>query len=466
MREADLPGSAEDFHGYSHGLSLISGWLPIAVQLVLAAVIITAIGWRDRRWRVLWLPIALGLGVLAGGGLWLAFMNGPMSSDPLPVTIWLWMGALVTSLVVLVLGWRRTPWWRRLLSVLAVPCALLGVMTTINTWVGDMPTVRVLYETMTGAPLPEQVPENQLAALRGKGSMMDSGRIVPIDVPADQSHFQHRTEYAYLPPAYFRGPRPPQLPAVLMLPGAFNTPEDWVRSGDALSVIDAYAHEHDGYSPIFVFADPNGTFSNDTECVNGAHGNSADHLTKELVPYVSQHFGVPADPQRWGAVGWSMGGTCGTDLATMHPDLLHSWVDIAGDPRPATVPGDPQRTIQDLFGGNAQAYQEYDPANAMRRHGPYSGTAVWVDEAGSSGPKRTRQAQQLCDEASAVDIQCSMHTHPGTHSWQYAHATFADSLPWLDARLNAPAPTPAPAPAPVPVGPPPPAAEVQSSGVH
>jgi len=449
MREADLPGAAEDFHGYSHGLSLISGWLPIAIQLLLAAVLVTAIGWRDRRWRVLWLPIAAGLGLLTGVGLALAFYSGPMGADPLPPTLWMWLGALVTAVAVLVLGWRRTPWWRRLLSVLAVPCAMLGILTTINQWVGDMPTVRVLYETAVGAPLPEEVSEAQLPQLRDKGSTMDSGRIVPIDVPADRSRFPHRREYVYLPPAWFRGPQPPQLPAVMMLPGAFNTPQDWVRSGDALSVVDAYAHQHGGYSPIFVFADPNGDFGNDTECVNGPRGNAADHLTQEVPAYVSQHFAVPTDPQRWGSVGWSMGGTCSTDFATMHPELLHTWVDIAGDPRPTIVPGAPQRTIQDLFGGNAQAWADYDPVTAMRRHGPYAASAVWVDEAGSSGPKRTRQAQQLCDEAAAVRIQCSMHTHPGTHSWQYANAAFADALPWLDGRLNAPDPAPA-APAPPP----------------
>ena len=453
MREADLPGAAADFHGYSNGLSLISGWLPVAIQLLLAAVVITAIGWRNRRWRVLWLPIALGLGVLAGGGTMLSFYSGPMSADPMPPTLWVWFGALVTSLAVLVLGWRGTRWWRRVLSVLAVPCALLGILTTINEWVGDMPTVRVLYETAVGAPLPEEVSEAQLPELRGKGSEMDTGRIVPIDVPATASHFPHRREYAYLPPAWFRGPQPPPLPAVVMIPGAFNTPEDWVRSGDALSVVDRYTREHNGYSPVFVFADPNGDFSNDTECVNGPRGNAADHLARDVPPYITSHFGVPADPQRWGVVGWSMGGTCANDLATMHPDLVHTFVDIAGDPSPAVVPGDRQRTVQALFGGDEKAWEEFDPATVMRRHGPYSGVSAWVDEAGSSGPERTRQADQLCSNAAAVAIDCSVHTHPGSHSWQYAMAAFGDSLPWLDGKLRAPGPVPPPVSAP----PPPPA---------
>lgn len=462
MREADLPGAAEDFHGYSQGLSLISGWLPVVIHLLLAAVLITAIGWRNRRWRVLWLPIALGLGVLTGVGLMLTFYSGPMSSDPLPPLIWVWMGALVTSIAVFVFGWRRTPWWRRALSVLAIPCALLGIMTTINQWVGDMPTVRVLYETMTGAPLPEQVSEAQLPALRGKGSMMDSGRMVPIDVPATGSNFPHRREYVYLPPAWFRGPQPPQLPAVMMIPGAYNTPADWVRSGDALSVVDNYTHEHNGYSPIFVFVDPNGDFGNDTECVNGPRGNSADHLVKDVPPYVSEHFGVPADPQRWGVEGWSMGGTCGNDLAAMHPELLHSVVDIAGDPSPSTVPGDRNRSIEDLFGGDEKAWENFDPATVMRRHGPYSGVAAWVDEAADSGPERFAEAHQLCGNAAKVDIQCAVHTHPGSHSWQYATSAFADSLPWLDKQVNAPDPAPAPAPPPA-TAPAPPNTTVQSS---
>jgi S-formylglutathione hydrolase FrmB len=49
--------------GSRHGLSLLHGWLPVTIQVVAAVLVLGAIGWRSRRWRLLWLPIALAAGV-------------------------------------------------------------------------------------------------------------------------------------------------------------------------------------------------------------------------------------------------------------------------------------------------------------------------------------------------------------------------------------------------------------------
>ena len=66
----------------------------------------------------------------------------------------------------------------------------------------------------------------------------------------------------------------------MMIGGEFNTPADWLRAGDAVTTIDKFAAAHGGNAPVFVFVDAGGTFNNDTECVNGPRGNSADHLTR------------------------------------------------------------------------------------------------------------------------------------------------------------------------------------------
>jgi S-formylglutathione hydrolase FrmB len=117
--------------------------------------------------------------------------------------------------------------------------------------------------------------------------------------------FTHRGELVYLPPAYFRHQPPPTLPTVMMIGGEFNTPADWLRAGDAVTTIDKFAAAHGGNAPVFVFVDAGGTFNNDTECVNGPR-SSADHLTKDVVPYLIANFGVsPREqlgrgPGRWG----------------------------------------------------------------------------------------------------------------------------------------------------------------------
>jgi hypothetical protein len=67
----------------------------------------------------------------------------------------------------------------------------------------------------------------------------------------------------------------------MVIAGEFSNPTNWIRTGNAVSVIDDYARTHGGAAPVFVFVDSSGSFNNDTECVDGPWGNAADHLTKE-----------------------------------------------------------------------------------------------------------------------------------------------------------------------------------------
>ena len=58
-------------------MSLISGWLPIAIHVVALVVLLVAIGWRSRRWRLLWVPVAVLLGVvLATAAYWYVGYQG------------------------------------------------------------------------------------------------------------------------------------------------------------------------------------------------------------------------------------------------------------------------------------------------------------------------------------------------------------------------------------------------------
>ena len=160
----------------------------------------------------------------------------------------------------------------------------------------------------------------------------------------------------------------------MMIGGEFNTPADWLRAGNAVKTIDDFAAAHGGNAPVFVFVDSGGAFNNDTECVNGARGNAADHLTKDVVPFMD--FELRRERRtaaNWGVVGWSMGGTCAVDLTVMHPDMFSAFEDIAGDLTPNS--GNKAQTIARLFGGNAAAYAAFDPTTVITRHGPYAGVA-------------------------------------------------------------------------------------------
>ena len=183
----------------------------------------------------------------------------------------------------------------------------------------------------------------------------------------------------------------------MMIGGEFNTPADWLRAGDAVKMIDDFAAAHGGNAPVFVFVDPGGAFNNDTECVNGARGNSADHLTKDVVPYMESNYGVSKSAQRTGA--WWAGRWAARARWTWPPCTRTCSAHSRTSPETSRpTPGTKAQTVDRLFGGNTAAYAAFDPTTVITRHGPYHGVDGWFDvnDGGSrtgqiSGPERTGQ---------------------------------------------------------------------------
>ena len=443
--------------------SLMHGWVPRVVQAVSVAVLLAAVGWRSRCWRLLSLPAAALLGgSLAWWSHWYIDNRG-LADDPAPQPLWWWIAVTGAAAAVATLGWRSARWWRRSASLLAVPLCLLSAALTLNLWVGYFPTVQTAYDQLTAGPLPYQTDAAGVSALAATGIQPAHGSVVPVTIPDDASHFKHRGELVYLPPAWFSASPTAHLPTVMMIGGEFNTPADWLRAGNAVKTIDDLAATHGGNAPVFVFVDSGGAFNNDTECVNGIRGNAADHLTKDVVPYMVSKFGVSPDAENWGIVGWSMGGTCALDLTVMHPELFSSFVDISGNMGPET--GTKAQTIARLFGGNANAWAAFDPATVIAKHGRYKGVSGWFDISSSNPPPKhhrsltvtgtgevglsgqdvvrglndqTVAAESLCELGRANGINCTIVAQPGKHDWPFAANAFAAALPWLAGRLGTP----------------------------
>jgi S-formylglutathione hydrolase FrmB len=438
---------------------LLRGWLPVAVQALALLVALGAIGVTRRRWRGWALAVALGVaGLVTALSYWYITSIG-VAGDPAPVALWLWIAMSGLAVAVLALGWPGARWWRRGLAVVSIPLCALCAALALNGWVGYFPTVAAAWDQLTSQPLPDQIDRLRVTAMQLEGTKPAKGVVVPVTISADASHFPHRQELVYLPPAWFNSNPPPRLPAVMMISSAFNTPADWLRPGGAFTAIDDFAAQHHGFAPVLVFVDPTGTFDNDTECVNGARGNAADHLTKDVVPFVVSNFGVTADRANWGVAGWSMGGTCAVDLAVMHPELFSAFVDIAGDRSPSV--GTKDQTTARLFGGDSAAWAAFDPTTVMTRHGHYTGLSGWFDVPSSPGPRAVAEeansaiappsadpdanpegqdaaANALCDVATANGITCAVVTQPGRHDWPFAAQAFAASLPWLAGTLGTP----------------------------
>jgi S-formylglutathione hydrolase FrmB len=335
-----------------------------------------------------------------------------------------------------VAGWAGASGFRRNLDIFAVSLCLLCAGLAVNAWIGYFPTVQIAFDQLASRPLPDHADHPTVAAMQRDGTPPAHGALVTVST-GTRSGFGHRDEYVYLPPAWFSSTPPPPLPALMMIGGQFHTPADWIRAGDAVNALDAFAAAHNGYAPVAAFVDANGTFVNDTECVNGVRGNAADHLTEDVLPYVTENFGLSR--ARWGVVGFSSGGTCALDLAVMHPDRFSTFLDIAGDIGPNA--GTKAQTIERLYGGDSDAWDRFDPSTVITGHGRYvdiSGHFVVPSTAIPGGAAYVHAATTLCELGKAHGIDCSVHDRPSRHTWPFAAETFAEQLPWLATRLCPP----------------------------
>jgi S-formylglutathione hydrolase FrmB len=360
---------------------------------------------------------------------------------------------------VLIAGWHGSAWWRRLVSLLSVLLVVVCGLAALNTATGYLPTVRAAWLRITHTEPEQWIDEAQLAALQREGEIPTRGAVVRVSTPSDASGFAHRTEVVYLPPAWFASNPPPPLPAVIMLGGEFGHADDWLLSTNALQTLDHFAGLHHGNSPVFVFPDIAGRFNNDTECVDGSRGNASSHLTKDVVPYLISRFGVSPKPENWGLAGWSSGATCALLTAVRNPDMFRAFVWLDGTLGPNA--GTKDQTIARLFGGDEEAWAEFDPKTVITRYGPFHNLSAWLGVAeetptvyrkgGTTPPspdvladwdtfseKHAPNANKLCELLSGYGIECSVVGYPGGHDFGSAGIGFAAALPWLAGTLGTP----------------------------
>src|SRR6476661_7227977 len=108
-----------------------------------------------RRWWLVWLPVALAVGlILAAWAHWYVDSQG-LAGDPAASSLWIWVGLTGIALAVAVLGWRGSQWWRRSVSLLAVLLCLLSAGVSLNLWVGYFRTVQAAWSGLTRGRLPD-----------------------------------------------------------------------------------------------------------------------------------------------------------------------------------------------------------------------------------------------------------------------------------------------------------------------
>jgi S-formylglutathione hydrolase FrmB len=410
-----------------------AGWLdatpllnPAAADTIEAlGAVALLISWavRQRRWlrRTLPLLVAGVTAVTAGIAAFLRY--GSLVTDDYPVSFGLWVGAALAAVASLPLSMRQPGRARRFAAAAAAPLTLTGALLLINGEYGAWPRLGDLlghHDQISAADL------DRLLHLPAHAPRATKGVLADLDAPATVSHFAHQHGTVYLPPAYFTGARA-GLPVLLMLEGTPGSPAEWVGAGQAVATADTYAATHDGFGPIMIFADQNGSVTGDTECVDGPRGRAETYLTVDVPRFVMDSLHVPHTPARWGVVGFSEGGTCALDLVLDHPRVFRHFVDLAGDALPQVGP--PHWTKMKLFGGSASAQAEHDTYRLLATH-RYPGVTGWF-AAGVEDRPKIAVAQALAAQAASAGMAVHELTGMGGHSWQFAGGALVQILPKL-----------------------------------
>ncbi len=413
-------------------VSLVSGWLPLVVEVLAIAALVVSIGWRDGSWRR-----QLGFGVpiaAAVTGVAALVMNlASLVPDDFPWQAYLWGFGAVLAVVAAVVGWRRERIGRRVVAVIAV--LLLGAVTlgVVNQRSGTFPTLgRLLHgdpENVVGPPQLRQLKEQ----VEITGRLPAQGVVVTVTIPPTVSHFATRPAYVYLPPAWFARVTP-SLPTLVLLPGEPGSASDWSGDGDADNTADAFASTHHGVAPIIVMPDPDGFLTVDSECVNSKFGNAETYLVDDVPAYARSQLHASSAPGSLAIGGLSAGGTCSVMLALRHPAVFPTFASYSGFATPQYEETTQADTIDTLFGGSEDRFAAHDPTQILRT-GHFDGMAGWF-EVGDQDTDPLDAAHNLQPAAARAGIATCILVRPGGHDFDLWSQALSDSFPWLAWRLG------------------------------
>jgi len=346
--------------------------------------------------------------------------------------------------------WLHRSWLRWSARALCLPLVVAFVGATINAHYDYFPTLG----TLLGRTAADQISpagflrleRNYLRKFRGRyhygrqasanapGALPLRGIVMAFSIPAVVSHFPARTGEIYLPPVWFENPHP-HLPVIELLHGSPGSPDDWTRGGGADLTADAYAQSHDGFAPILVMPDVNGTdWWHDSECVNGPQGNAETYLTVDVRNAVVHAFGARADGGSWGVAGLSEGGSCALQMGLRHPALFRVVGDFSGDDHPWVSGG-----LRHLFWGHTEAQlvraeRAYDPRVILSHWRGHDAPAIVFSSGRNDG--LLDKMKRLVSETRRDHIPATLDIFNGGHTFRLWSESFARNLPWMMERLT------------------------------
>lgn len=346
---------------------------------VLCAIVVAlavVIAWPAPRhpWR--WL-IALVAGCV--GGFLLAVVAEALGAfdGPLPDHAALWIGAGSGFAVAgLVVAFTR-PWWRGLLAVVMAVAALMAAALGVNSSYGLTHTPAAVFgiQALDDLPLPALTtstddPATLYATWAAPANLPATSRVSALSgedrIPAEG--YSPRDAALYLPPAALVA-NPPRLPLIVFMMGQPGTPDPT----SIAAALDRFAAAHNGLAPIAIVADQLGAIDRDPACHDSAtYGAVSTYFTTDIPAWAVAHLNVTADRSFWVIGGYSNGGSCAFTWGAQNPQIWGNVMDISGNEYPGSE--HVQQTIDEVFAGDAAAFQAASPSAALVAHaGQYAG---------------------------------------------------------------------------------------------
>ena len=362
--------------------------------------------------------------------------------DPIEIPIYVWIGVALAALLLMVprtLAARRV--LTRVVSVLAALLVVVAAAAQINMVFAAYPTVGSLFGLADANSVSlDQVPGPEADVVTGSPldtvwspppSLQTEGELTSATIEATASNFSARPAQIYLPPAYFADPRP-LLPVLVLLAGQPGQPEDWLNGGKLAETMNDFARDHAGLAPVVVVADATGSTLANPLCVDSPLGNVDTYLSRDVPTWIESTFQVDPNPRSWAIGGLSYGGTCAIQMATNHPDIYPTFLDLSGQIEPTV--GDRSRTVNEAFGGDESAFEAGNPMDLLEaKRFPDSGGAFVVG-ADDDEYRAGQQAMYKAAEAAGMDVRYS--EIPGGHSFAVWSEGLKQQLPWLMQRVG------------------------------
>lgn len=386
----------------------------VSVGLALAFALYLLIRKPSARWVATAIIGILGGGVIGAATVLVVDLTRA-AGVPLSMTVNLWIIVVFAGLGLAAVNLWRSRWWRKVLAVVGAGAFVLVAVLGINASFGLDKTVGAFLGISTGKQV--ALPTHEAGSLeylyplykswKPPADMPKVGTVGTQVIPNTLSGFNARPASIYLPPAALvkGGPR---LPFMLLMMGQPGNPDP----SFVANVLNADAAKNNGLAPIVVVADQLGDPDNDPACADSAKfGKAQTYITQDVVDWAKKNLHITQDPKYWTLAGYSNGGGCAFKYVAQSPTQWGNLLDLSGELYPGSEI--PDQTIQDVFGGNAAAFNAAKPTAIMAAHpGAYSKiTAIFTT--GSNDPAFGPAAQQSADAARAAGMQVTYAVIPG-----------------------------------------------------